>query len=194
VLSEDERELGVGVLDIGGGTSDFALYQHGTIRHTVVLPVAGNHFTNDIAVVGLRTTLKDAERVKLEYGCADTPLLEEVTIEVELVQGAGNQLVSNKELLCIIEPRAVELFTLIYEDIAAKALLPMMQSGLVLTGGGAMLKGMPELAHTLFSLPVRVGFPRPEYGIIDTLNSPIYATGCGLLLHGIKKRSNPIDR
>ncbi|MCL4229091.1 cell division protein FtsA [Candidatus Dependentiae bacterium] len=192
VLSEDERELGVGVLDIGGGTSDFALYQHGTIRHTMVLPVAGNHFTNDIAV-GLRTTLKDAERVKLEHGCAYTPLLEAATIEVELVQGTGNQRVSSKDLLCIIEPRAVELLTLIHEDITAKALLPMMRSGLVLTGGGALLKGIPELACALFSLPVRVGFPRPEYGIIDTLNNPIYATGYGLLLQGIKKRTNHID-
>lgn len=192
VLSDDERELGVGVIDIGGGTSDFALYQHGTIRHTMVLPVAGNHFTNDVAV-GLRTTLKDAERVKLEHGCAYTPLLEATTIEVELVQGTGNQLINSRDLLHIIEPRAVELLTLVHEDITAKALLPMMRSGLVLTGGGALLKGMPELACALFSLPVRVGFPRPEYGIIDTLNSPIYATGYGLLLQGIKKRSNHID-
>lgn len=193
VLSADERELGVGVLDIGGGTSDFALYQQGSIRHTMVLPVAGNHFTNDIAI-GLRTTLKDAERIKKEFGCAYSPLIDmEDLFEVELVHGQEKQVISRHDLVSIIEPRAVEILTLVHQDIASKGLLPLMRAGLVLTGGGSLLHGMPELARTIFSMPVRVGFPRPDHAVIESLDSPIYATGYGLLLQGLKKRSQKMD-
>jgi cell division protein FtsA len=193
VLSADERELGVGVLDIGGGTSDFALYQQGSIRHTMVLPVAGNHFTNDIAI-GLRTTLKDAERIKKEFGCAYSPLIDAANLfEVELVHGQEKQVISRHDLVSIIEPRAVEILTLVHQDIASKGLLPLMRAGLVLTGGGSLLHGMPELARTIFSMPVRVGFPRPDHAVIESLDSPIYATGYGLLLQGLKKRSQKMD-
>lgn len=193
VLSPDERELGVGVLDIGGGTCDFALYQHGSIRHTMVLPVAGNHFTNDIAV-GLCTTLKDAERIKQSHGCAYAQFVDQESFfEAELAQGTENKLVQCADLLRIVEPRAAEILSLVHDDVASKGLLSQMQTGLVLTGGGALLRGMPELARTIFAMPIRIGYPRPEWGIIDSLNSPIYATGYGLLLQGIKKRRLHLD-
>jgi cell division protein FtsA len=188
VLTEDERELGVGVLDIGGGTSDLALYQHGNIRHTMVLPMAGNHFTNDIAI-GLHTTLKEAERIKREYGLAKRSLLkEDDLIEVEMVQGAEKRIALLHDLVNIIEPRANELLSLVHEDIIRYHLKPFMRSGLVLTGGGSLLRGMKELAEEIFEVPVRVGAPRSYYTLPELLSSPIYATAYGLLVHALRKQ------
>lgn len=188
VLTDDERELGVGVLDIGGGTSDLALYQHGNIRHTMVLPMAGNHFTNDVAI-GLHTTLKEAERIKRTYGLAKSSLLkEDDVIEVELVQGSEKNIVLLHDLVNIIQPRAQELLSLVHEEVTRYHLQSFMRSGLVLTGGGSLLRGMKELAEEMFEVPVRVGVPRSYYALPELLSSPIYATAYGLLVHAIKKQ------
>ena len=189
VLSDDERELGVAVLDIGGGTSDLALYQHGSIRHTMVLPVAGNHFTNDVAI-GLRTTINDAERIKREYGLACIDLLEkDKLIEVEMVQGNRKNLVRIGELVSILQPRAQEILLLVRDEIITRNLQSFVTSGLVITGGGSLLRGMKKLAEQTFSMPVRIGYPRLEYDLPESLDSPIYATGYGLIIHSLKKQN-----
>jgi len=186
VLSADERQLGVGVLDIGGGTSDLALYQHGSIRHTMVLPVAGNHFTNDLAI-GLRTTLSDAERIKKSYGMfGDIPNMEPEKIEIEMAQGGKTRIVTLNDLVLVLEPRATELLMLVKKEIEEKKLQSLIRSGLVLTGGGSLLVGIQEIAQTVFDCDVRIGNPRLQFGLAESLNSPVYATGYGLLLHTLK--------
>jgi cell division protein FtsA len=185
VLSSDERELGIAVLDIGGGTSDLALYQHGNIRHTMVLPVAGNHFTNDVAV-GLRTTIAEAERIKREYGYALLELLpKDELFEVEMVHGRQKNIVCASELVSILQPRAHEILTLVHQEIVKNKLLGAMPSGLVITGGGSLLRGMKELAERIFSVPVRIGTVRVEYDLPESLTSPMYATGYGLILQAL---------
>ncbi|MDP3889439.1 MAG: cell division protein FtsA [bacterium] len=188
VLSKDEQELGVAVLDIGGGTSDFAIYQQGSIRHTMVLPIAGNHFTNDIAI-GLRTTIEDAECIKKEHGLATLDVLEKnELIEIEMVQGADRQVIHVSDLVRIIQPRAQELLTLVHDEIITHKLQSFISTGLVLTGGGSLLTGMQELAEQIFQVPVRIGQPRIEFAMPESLNSPIYATGYGLLVHALKQK------
>jgi cell division protein FtsA len=187
VLSPDERQLGVAMLDIGVGTSDLALYQNGSIRHTMVLPVAGNHFTNDLAI-GLRTTIQDAVRLKHQYGLVTSEvLIADEILEADMVHGSEKQFVQTSQLLRILQPRAQEIFDLVHREIVAKNLTRFMSTGLVLTGGGSLLKGMPELAHEIFNLPVRIGLPRIEFAMPESLNSPIYATGYGLLVHMVKR-------
>jgi cell division protein FtsA len=187
VLSADERELGVAVLDIGGGTSDLAIYQQGSIRHTMVLPVAGNHFTNDIAI-GLRTTLQEAERVKKEYGYARVDLLDEDTIfEVNTVHGGDTSIMQATDLIRIINPRAQEILVLVHEEIMKRKLQSFIPTGLVLTGGGSLLRGMKELAQTIFNVPVRIGSPRLLHDMPESLDNPMYATAYGLLIHTLKK-------
>ena len=193
VLSDDEREIGVAMLDIGGGTSDLAVYQNGNIRHTFVLPVAGNHFTNDVAV-GLRTTIKEAERIKKEYGLACIDLLEEdKAIEIKAVQGDESQIINVSDLVAIIQPRALELLTLVHEEIIQHNLQTMMPSGLVLTGGGALLPGMKELAHEIFRMPVRIGMVRMPHDLPESLESPIYATGYGLLKQVVAQKDHALE-
>jgi len=188
VLSKDERELGVAVLDIGGGTSDLAIYQNGSIRHTMVLPVAGNHFTNDVAV-GLRTTLCEAERIKKEYGCANfTDLEADDLIEIDMVQGSERQIIQISDLIRILNPRTQELLRLVHEEIIKRKLSMFMPTGLVLTGGGSLLRGIQECAQTLFNCPVRIGHPRVSFESPNSLHSPIYATGYGLLVHALRKQ------
>jgi cell division protein FtsA len=190
VLSDDERELGIGVLDIGGGTSDLALYQHGSIRHTMVLAVAGNHFTNDVAI-GLRTTIDDAERVKREYGLASIKFLDQdVAIDVEMVHGNARQSVQRSALINIIEPRTRELLSLVHEELISRKLLSYVPAGMVITGGGSLLKGIKEVAEEIFNMPVRIGMPRIDYDLPESLNNPIYATGYGLLMHALKKEKH----
>ena len=192
VLSQDERTLGVAVLDIGGGTSDLALYQNGSVRHTMVLPVAGNHFTNDLAI-GLRITLNEAERVKKEYGLACSQVLEhDELIEVEMVHGRDIQVVRLSDLIQIIEPRAEELFTLVNEEIVSRNLKPFMTTGMVLTGGGSLLAGLKELAEHTFNCSVRIGYPRIVFDLPETLRSPIFATSYGLLLHVLNKEQKKL--
>jgi cell division protein FtsA len=183
VLSEDERELGVGVIDIGGGTSDVAFYKNGTVRHTMVVPVAGTHVTNDIAI-GLRIMKNEAERIKKRYGFAISNLVEtEELVEVEMMQGEDLQVVRLSDLVFIIESRMRELFTLVNKDIVENHLQQFMTNGIVLTGGGSLLTGARELAEEIFDCPVRIGKPRVLFDLVETLQSPLYATGYGLLVH-----------
>ena len=193
VLSYDEREIGVAMLDIGGGTSDLALYQNGNIRHTFVLPVAGNHFTNDIAI-GLRTTIKEAERIKKEYGLALSCLLEKnQIIEIQMAHAQETQVVEQSDLLAIIAPRAQELLCLIHEEISSHNLEGMMSAGLVITGGGSLLPGMKELAQSIFKVPVRIGVLGAKHSLQQPLESPIYATAYGLLKQTIKQENKALD-
>ena len=183
VLSEDERELGVGIIDIGGGTSDVAFYKSSAVRHTMVLPVAGNHVTSDIAI-GLRITKNEAERVKKRYGFAIGSLVEsEELIEVEMMQGEDLQVIRLSDLVLIIESRMRELFMLINHEIETHQLQKCMTNGMVLTGGGSLLTGARELAEDIFDCPVRIGKPRVLFDLVETLQSPLYATGYGLLVH-----------
>lgn len=188
VLTKDERELGVAMLDIGGGTSDLALYNGGSIRHTMVLPVAGNHFTNDLAV-GLRVSLQDAEHIKKNYGLVcDNLFQHDECIEVNLVHGTQKQIVPIIELTNILKPRAQEVLSLVHEEIIKYHLQPFMPMGLVLTGGGSLLLGMTELAQEIFNVPVRIGVPRTRVALPESLQSPIYATGYGLLVYSLLSR------
>ena len=188
VLSDDERHLGVAMLDIGGGTSDLAMYHNGSIRHTKVLAIAGNHVTNDIAI-GLKTTLKDAERIKKQFGYADMNLLShDDIIEIEKVQGIEKNHIYVSELIKIIHPRVSELLTLIHQEITKRNLTGYMTSGLVLTGGGSLLKGISELAQQIFQVPVRIGTARIDYHVPQALDNPIFATGYGLLVCTFNKK------
>lgn len=191
VLSFDERELGVGMLDIGGGTTDFALYQHGSIRHTMVLPVAGNHFTNDLAI-GLQTTLVEAERIKKEYGMAIRG--QDAIISVKKIYSSDTKMTEQTQLMNILKPRAKELFTIIKYEVDRYKLRNLMTTGIVLTGGGALLSGMLEVAQEVMMMPVRLGIPRTGQKLPESLDNPIYATGYGLILHAFNnKRDQSFD-
>lgn len=187
VLSFDERTLGVGVLDIGGGTSDFAIYQQGSIRFTKVFPIAGNYFTKDLAV-GLRATIQDAERFKREHGFVGMISSEhDQELAVESVQGGSKHNVSRQQAGYILQARALELFSMLHEEIKRASLSPMMTAGLVLTGGGALLAGMDELANKVLKMPVRIGKPRVDCSFASALCSPVHATGYGLLKYALRK-------
>lgn len=189
VLSADECRLGVAMLDIGGGTSDFAVYKNGSIVHTTVLPVAGNHFTNDVAV-GFCTSIRDAERVKREHGTVDTDALNEM-IDVELAQGGHKAALCKKALSVILHARALELLHMVRNEIEDKQLRGYCTSGLVITGGGSLLNGLDGMARAIIGMPVRVGNVHASYEIPGSLESPIHATGYGLLLHAVKVRNVP---
>ncbi|HJV34769.1 cell division protein FtsA [Geomonas sp.] len=186
VLSPDEKELGVALVDIGGGTTDIAIFVDGAIKHTSVLSLGGNHLTNDIAV-GLRTPMAEAERIKQKYGCCLSSLVgKDETIEVPSVGGRKPRVLS-RQLLCeILEPRVEEIFTLVNREIVKSGLEDMIASGVVITGGSTILEGMPELAEQIFNLPVRRGLPQKIGGLTDVVNSPVYATGVGLVVYGSK--------
>ena len=186
VLSADEKELGVALVDIGGGTTDIAIFVDGAIKHTSVLSLGGNHLTNDIAV-GLRTPMAEAERIKQKYGCCLSSLVgKDETIEVPSVGGRKPRVLS-RQLLCeILEPRVEEIFTLVNREIVKSGLEDLIASGVVITGGSTILEGMPELAEQIFNLPVRRGLPQRIGGLIDVVNSPVYATGVGLVVYGSK--------
>lgn len=185
VLSNDERELGVGVLDIGGGTSDFAIYQQGSIRHTMVLPIAGNHFTNDLAI-GLQTTLAEAERVKVRNGLVSTRTASiDQLITVKKINSDEMISVPQAEIAHILQFRARELLTLIRREVDQYHLRSVMTTGLVLTGGGSLLSGMQPLAAEILGMPIRLGIPKTGHILPESLDNPIYATGYGLLLRTI---------
>lgn len=187
VLSNDEKELGVAIIDIGGGTSDLAIFFQEAIKHTSVLAIGGNHITNDIAI-GLRTPTSEAERIKKAYGCALTSLTnEKETIEVPSVGDRENRILSRHLLSEIIEPRLEELFSLIKMEIAQSGHQELITSGIVLTGGSAIMKGIEEAAEKVFELPVRRGTPKSIGGLVDVVNSPMYATAVGLLFYGMEK-------
>ncbi|RII28971.1 MAG: cell division protein FtsA [Geobacter sp.] len=186
VLSADEKELGVALVDIGGGTTDIAIFVDGAIKHTSVLSLGGNHLTNDIAV-GLRTPMAEAEKIKQKYGCCLASLVgKEETIEVPSVGGRKPRILSRQLLSEILEPRVEEIFTLVNREIMKSGFEDLIASGVVITGGSTILQGMPELAEQVFNLPVRRGLPQNIGGLVDVVNSPVYATGVGLVVYGSK--------
>lgn len=183
-LSEDEKEIGVGLVDIGGGTTDLVLYVDGAVVHTSVIPIGGLNLTNDIAT-GLRTPMAEAERIKIKYGCAATSMVDEdETIEVPSVGGRPPRVLERQVLCRIIEPRVEEIFQAIGHVIAETGYRDMLASGLVVTGGTTQLDGMPELAEEIAGLPVRRGAPIGIGGLLDVVRSPAYATGVGLVKYG----------
>jgi cell division protein FtsA len=190
VLSYDERVLGVGMLDIGGGTSDFAVYQQDSIRYTKVFPIAGNFFTKDLAV-GLKSTIKGAEQFKREHGSVSlfVPNTQEQKYFIESVHGSQQHEVEIAQSSFILHARAFELLSMVDKEIKKASLESMMTSGLVITGGGSLLKGIDSLATKVLNIPVRLGVPRVDCSFADSLSSPIYATGYGLLKYAIKKNS-----
>ena len=184
VLSQDEKELGVALIDIGGGTTDLAIWSEGSIIHTSVLAIGGAHISNDIAV-GLRTPMEDAERIKQKYGCAMASMVdEEETIEVPSVGGRKPRVLSKRILTEIIEPRVEEMFSLVHQEIQRTGYEDLLASGVVITGGATLLEGMPELAEDILGLPVRLGMPDDLGGLMDVVRSPVYSTGVGLVLYG----------
>ena len=186
VLSEDEKELGVGVVDIGGGTTDIAIYDQGSLVHTAVLSVGGNHLTGDIAK-GLRTPMNEAERIKQKFGSAMTEKVDpDETIEVPSVGGRPPRVLSRQILSEIIEPRAEEIFAYVGREIINSGYKEKLAGGVVITGGSAILENMPELAEEVLGMPVRRGVPREVGGLVDVVRNPKYATGVGLVMHGAR--------
>ena len=186
VLTPEEKEIGVCLVDIGGGTCDLAVFLNGSIKYTSVLPFGGNNVTNDIAI-GLRTPLGDAEKIKKKYGCAFSNMIgSNETIEVPSVGGRKPRTLMRKTLADIIEPRVEEIASMIYDEIKKSGSEKLIASGVVLTGGCSNLEGIPELAENIFNLPTRRGSPMGVGGLVDVVNNPIYATGVGLLIYGYK--------
>jgi len=188
VLSADEKELGVALVDIGGGTTDIAVFSEGSVKYTTILPLGGGYLTNDIAI-GLRTPVTEAEKVKIRYGCACTPMIpQDEMIEVPSVGGREPRRVSRQVLGSIIEPRMEEILNLVCRGIVKSGFEDRLAAGIVLTGGTAILEGITELAEHIFNMPVRRGIPIGVAGP-DEIKSPIYATGIGLVLYGAKQSS-----
>jgi len=186
VLNPDEKEIGVVLVDIGGGTTDIALYHGGTIKYTTVISLGGNQVTGDISV-GLRTTANEAEKLKREHGCAMTAMVSrDDAMEVQSVGGNTSKTVSRYMLCEIIEPRIEEIFQLVKREIMKSGYENLVSSGVVLTGGSAAMEGITELAEQVFNLPVRRGLPIGITGLVDVVKSPMYSTGVGLVLYGGK--------
>jgi cell division protein FtsA len=186
VLTEDEKELGVALIDIGGGTTDLAIFERGSIWHTAVLPVGGDHFTNDLAV-GLRSPIPDAERLKKKHGCALSSLIQEnETVEVPTVGGRKPRLLSMQVMAEILQPRAEEIFTLIHEEIGRAGFDKSLNAGIVLTGGGSLLPGMIEVAEQVFDMPVRCGLPGGVEGLVEPNSGPQHSTAIGLTLYSAR--------
>ena len=194
VLTPEERELGVALVDMGGGTTDIALFHDGAVKHTAVLAIGGNHLTSDIAA-GLRTPIGEAERIKQRYGYARTSMVtKDERVEVPSVGGRNSRTISRQILCEIIEPRLEEIFQLIRREIAKSGYEGSLASGVVMTGGSTLLPGMIEMAEQLFSMPVRLGVPTHVGGLVDVVSSPIYATGVGLVLYGMKRQEKNFFR
>jgi cell division protein FtsA len=188
VLTQDERELGCCVTDVGGGSTELIVYCGGVVRHTAAIPVGGDHFSNDLAV-GLRTPIPEAEKIKREYACALRELMEEdPAIEIASVGDRPPRTVFGRMLCEIVEPRAQELLTLVRDELKRAGLDTQIPAGLVLTGGGARLRGFAELAERIFHLPVRVASPRGMAEMGETVMQPEYATAVGLLVYGARAR------
>jgi cell division protein FtsA len=187
VLSPDEREIGVALVDIGGGTTDVVIYVDGAIVHTSVIPIGGINLTNDVAS-GLRTPVAEAERIKMKYACASTAMVDEdETIEVPSVGGRGPRVLSRRVLAEIVESRVEEIFQAVSHVIHESGYADMLASGVVITGGSTLLDGMAELAEQVLSLPVRRGVPQGVGGLIDVVKSPGFATGVGLVKYGAEQ-------
>ena len=187
VLTEDEKELGVCLVDIGGGTSDIAIFTEGSIRHTGVIPIAGDQVTNDIAMA-LRTPTDDADEIKVKYACALTQLANGAdSIKVPSVGDRPPRELSRQALAEVVEPRYVELFTLVQQELQRSGFQDMLAAGIVLTGGTSKMEGVVDLAEEIFHAPVRIGAPHNVAGLADIVRNPIYSTGVGLLLYGLKQ-------
>lgn len=198
VLTHDERELGVGLIDIGAGTTEVAIFERGSLWYTSIIPLGGDNFTNDIAV-GLRTPIPEAEKIKKKFGCAVGPRGDEQeTVEVPSVgRGRKPRVLSRQLLADIIEPRAEEIFRLVDNDIKRMGYEKSLNSGIVLTGGTALLDGLEEVAEEIFDLPVRRGDPTGVGGLVDRVSTPDYSTAVGLLLYGhslMKEKGMTKDR
>ena len=184
VLNEDEKDLGVCLVDIGGGTTDIAVFTEGAIRHTAVIPIAGDQVTNDIAVA-LRTPTHHAEEIKIKYACALPQLASaDETIEVPSVGDRPPRRLARQTLAEVVEPRYEELFSLIQAELRRSGFEDAVPAGIVLTGGSAKMEGAVELAEEVFHAPVRLGIPQYVSGLVDVVRNPIHATGVGLLLFG----------
>ncbi len=184
VLTEDEKELGVCLVDIGGGTTDIAVFKQGAIRHTAVVPIAGDQMTNDVAVA-FRTPTQSAEDIKIKHGCALRQLADpREIVEVPGVDGREPRQLSVQTLAEVLEPRVVELYELVLNELRRSGMEEMIASGIVITGGSAMMRGMVELGEEIFHMPVRLGMPRYVGGLSEVVSNPRYATGVGLVLMG----------
>lgn len=187
VLSEDEKELGVALVDIGGGTTDIAIFHGGAIQHTAVIAIGGQHLTNDIAV-GLRTPQDEAETIKRRFGCASSKMIgKDDIIEVPSIGNRKTRVLSRQILGDILEPRVEEIFELVHREIERMKLTELLASGVVLTGGTTLLPGMVEVAEEVIGLPVRLGVPQGVGGLVDVVRSPMYATGVGLVMYGAQQ-------
>ena len=195
VLSDDERDLGVCIVDIGGGTTDIAIFTNGAIRHTAVIPIAGDQVTNDIAMA-LRTPTQNAEDIKIRYACALTQLAK--ADEVIKVPGVGEKPereLSRQTLAEVVEPRYDELFRLVQAELRRSGFEELIASGIVLTGGGAKMEGLIELAEEIFHMPVSLGAPRNVAGLKDIVRNPVFATSVGLLQYGLdQEKERPSKR
>ncbi len=187
VLTEEEREIGVALVDLGGGTTDIAVFANDSIKHTGVLALGGTNLTNDIAF-GLRTPMAAAEKIKIRYGCALADMVKnDEVIDVMSVGGRDSRALSRRVLAEICEPRMEEILTLVDQELTRSGFKNMIGAGVVLTGGTALIEGCQELGEQIFNLPTRVGFPKHVGGLRDVVNSPMYATAVGLLLYGAEK-------
>lgn len=186
VLSDDERDLGVCLVDIGGGTTDVAIFTGGAIRHTAVIPIAGDQITNDIAMA-LRTPTTDAEDIKIKYGCALRQLADDGPISVPGVGERGVRMLSRQTLAEVIEPRVEELYLLVQTELRRSGFENMLSSGIVITGGSSAMQGMVELGEEIFHMPVRLGLPRYIGGLSDVVKTPRFSTSVGLLLYGLEQ-------
>jgi len=189
VMTKEEKEVGCAIIDIGGGTTDMAVFSNNNIKHTFVLSLGGNNMTNDISV-GLRTPLGEAEKIKLKYGtCVASKVKNDEVIEIADVNGAASRNLPRQILAEILEPRVEEVFTLMKREIYRAGMKDFIKSGVVITGGAALLDGITEIAESVFEHPVRLGTPRRISGLVDVVNSPMYATAVGLVLYGAKNQS-----
>jgi cell division protein FtsA len=189
VLTEDERELGVCLVDIGGGTADIAVFVGGAIRHTAVIPIAGDQVTNDIAV-SMRTPIQYAEDIKIKFACALSQLANpDETIEVPSVGDRPPRRLARQTLAEVVEPRYEELFSLIRDELRRSGFEELIAAGVVITGGSAKMEGAIELAEEVFHMPVRLGVPQHVDGLVEVVRNPIHATGVGLLLYGLESIS-----
>jgi len=189
ILNEDEKDLGVCLVDIGGGTTDIAVFTEGSIQHTAVIPIAGDQVTNDIAIA-LRTPTQSAEEIKIKYACALTQLAAaDAEIEVPSVGERPPRTLKRHTLAEVVEPRYEELLTLIQAELRRSGFEELIAAGVVLTGGSSKIEGLVELAEEVFHMPVRLGSPEKVSGLVDVVRNPIYATGVGLLLFGHQNRT-----
>ncbi|MCH9698914.1 MAG: cell division protein FtsA [Gammaproteobacteria bacterium] len=188
VLTDDEKELGVCLVDIGGGTTDIAVFTHGAIRHTAVIPIAGDQVTNDIAVA-LRTPGQNAEEIKIKYACALTQLAKlEETLEVPSIGERAPRQISRQALAEIVEPRYEELIHLVQAELRRTGFEDLIAAGVVFTGGSSKVPGLVELAEEIFHMPVRLGIPQFVTGLVDVVRNPVYSTGVGMVIYGDKNR------